>query len=137
NKQFLDRQTAEIFRDGGTFHVLVISGLHITFIGALLLFFVRLFTRRRMAQFVVTATLLWTYSLAVGAGSPVIRAVVMFTIFLFGYAVYRTGSLTNTLGACGLVLLAWRPNDLFDPSFQLTMVSVGAIVAAADRKSTR
>lgn len=131
NKQFLDRQTAEIFRDGGTFHVLVISGLHITFIGALLLFFVRIFTRRRMVQFVVTATLLWTYSIAVGAGSPVIRAVVMFTIFLFGYAIYRTGSLTNTLGACGLVLLAWRPNDLFDPSFQLTMVSVGAIVAAA------
>ncbi len=131
NKQFLDRQTAEIFRDGGTFHVLVISGLHITFIGALLLFFVRMFTGRRMAQFVVSATLLWTYSIAVGAGSPVIRAVVMFTIFLFGYAVYRTGSLTNTLGACGLVLLAWRPNDLFDPSFQLTMVSVGAIVAAA------
>jgi competence protein ComEC len=35
----------------------------------------------------------------------------------------------NSLGASALVLLSWRPSDLFDPSFQLTFVSVGAIVA--------
>ena len=33
NRYGLSRDTAERFRDGGTFHVLVISGLHITFIG--------------------------------------------------------------------------------------------------------
>ena len=45
DKYYLDKNTADIFREGGTFHVLVISGLHITFIGGLLLLFVRLFTR--------------------------------------------------------------------------------------------
>jgi competence protein ComEC len=35
NKHFLDKQTADVFREGGTFHILVISGLHITFIGGL------------------------------------------------------------------------------------------------------
>ncbi len=131
NRRFLDRDTAELFRDGGTFHILVISGLHITFIGGLILFLVSLFTRRRFIQFVSAASLLWIYAAAVGAGSPVVRATVMFTIFLFGYAIYRTNSLLNSLGACGLLLLAWRPADLFDPSFQLTMVSVGAIVMTA------
>ena len=43
NRYFLDKQTAEIFREGGTFHVLVISGLHITFIGGLILLFVQIF----------------------------------------------------------------------------------------------
>jgi len=131
NKRFLDRNTAELFRDGGTFHILVISGLHITFIGGLILFLVSLFTRRRFVQFFSAVSILWIYALAVGGGSPVVRATIMFTIFLFGYLLYRTSSLTNSLGACGLLLLVWRPSDLFDPSFQLTMVSVGAIVITA------
>ena len=51
NRYFLDKQTAEIFREGGTFHVLVISGLHITFIGGLTLLFIRFFTTKRLWQF--------------------------------------------------------------------------------------
>ena len=46
NKNFLDKNSADVFREGGTFHILVISGLHITFIGGLLLVFIRLFTHR-------------------------------------------------------------------------------------------
>ncbi|MBK8302101.1 MAG: ComEC/Rec2 family competence protein [Chloracidobacterium sp.] len=131
DKYFLDKDTADLFRDGGTFHILVISGLHITFIGGLLLVFLRWFTRNRWLQFGVTTTILWGYTLAVGADVPVVRAAIMFTVLLFGYAIYRRGTLLNSLGFCGLILLAWRPSELFDPSFQLTFVSVAAIVAIA------
>ncbi len=131
DKYFLDKDTADLFRDGGTFHILVISGLHITFIGGLLLVFLRWFTRNRWLQFGVTTTILWGYTLAVGADVPVVRAAIMFTVVLFGYAIYRRGTLLNSLGLCGLILLAWRPTEFFDPSFQLTFVSVAAIVAIA------
>lgn len=131
NKNFLDRQTAEIFREGGTFHVLVISGLHITFIGGLVLFFLRIFTKKPVWQFVAANTFLWAYTLAVGAEVPVVRAAVMFTILLLGRILYREGNLLNSLGACALVLLVWHPGDLFTPSFQLTFISVAAIVACA------
>jgi competence protein ComEC len=131
DKYFLDKQTAEIFREGGTFHVLVISGLHITFIGALTLLFVQFFTRKRLWQFLIATAFLWSYSLAVGAEVPVVRAAIMFTILLFSQVIYRRGTLLNSLGACVLILLAWRPADLFAPSFQLTIVSVAAIVATA------
>ena len=131
DKYFLDKDTADLFREGGTFHILVISGLHITFIGGLLLVFLRQITRNRWLQFGVTITVLWAYTLAVGADVPVVRASVMFTIILFSYAIYRRGTLLNSLGVCSLILLAWRPSDLFNPSFQLTFVSVGAIVAMA------
>lgn len=131
DKYFLDRKTAEVFREGGTFHILVISGLHITFIGAVLLLIVRRLTRRRLYQFAVTMTILWVYTIAVGAGSPVVRASVMFTTVLFGHTIFRTATLLNGLGASALVLLALRPTDLFDPSFQLTFASVAGIVAVA------
>ncbi|HJS51435.1 MAG TPA: ComEC/Rec2 family competence protein, partial [Pyrinomonadaceae bacterium] len=129
DKYFLDRQTADVFREGGTFHVLVISGLHITFIGALILLLARQFTNRRKLQAIVAVSALWFYGIAVGGETPVIRACVMFTIMMFGYGFYRTSTLLNALGASALVLLVWRPSDLFDPSFQLTFVSIAAIVA--------
>ena len=128
NKYFLDKETADLFRDGGTFHILVISGLHITFIGGLLLLLIRRLTRNRWLQFVLTASALWAYTLAVGADVPVVRAAIMFTIILFSHAIYRSSELLNSLGFCGLVLLAWRPADLVNPSFQLTFVSVAAII---------
>lgn len=131
DKYFLDKQTADLFREGGTFHILVISGLHITFIGGLLLLFLRRITRNRWIQFAVTCGALWAYTLAVGADVPVVRASIMFTIILLGYAIYRQGNLLNSLGLCALLLLAWRPSQFFDPSFQLTFVSVGAIIVIA------
>ncbi len=92
NKYFLDKDTADLFRDGGTFHILVISGLHITFIGGLLLLIMRQMTRNRWVQFAVTVCTLWAYTLAVGADLPVVRAAIMFTVLLFGYVIYRHGT---------------------------------------------
>jgi competence protein ComEC len=129
DKYLLDKPTANAFREGGTFHVLVISGLHITFIGGLLLLIVRAFTRKGLTQFILAAGTLWLYALAVGADVPVVRATLMFTILLFSSVVNRRGSLLNALGGCVIVLLVLSPSDIFDASFQLTVVSVTAIVA--------
>ncbi|MBC7898707.1 MAG: ComEC/Rec2 family competence protein [Saprospiraceae bacterium] len=131
DKYFLDKQTADIFREGGTFHILVISGLHITFIGGLTLLFVGFFTKRKAWQFAVAVSFLWAYTLAVGADVPVVRASVMFTVLLFSQVIYRKSTLLNALGFCALILLVWRPSELFNPSFQLTFISVAAIVGMA------
>lgn len=131
NRYKLSRSTSERFREGGTFHVLVISGLHITFLGGLVFLVARRFTKNRALQFLMSATVLWAYSLAVGAESSVLRAALMFTIALFAPVVARRASSLNVLGGAALGLLAWRPGDLFDPSFQLTFVSVLAMVVLA------
>jgi competence protein ComEC len=131
NRYNLSRSTSERFREGGTFHVLVISGLHITFLGGLVFLVARRFTRNAGLQFLLSAVVLWAYSLAVGAESSVVRAALMFTIILFAPLVSRRATSLNALGGTALVLLASRPNDLFDPSFQLTFVSVLAIVVLA------
>lgn len=131
NKNFLDRETAEAFREGGTFHILVISGLHITFIGGVILVVMRRFTPDRRIQFVVSTLILWGYTLAVGAEVPVVRAAAMFSLMLGGYVLNRRSSLLNSLCFSALVLLALRPSELLDASFQLTFASVAAIVCIA------
>jgi competence protein ComEC len=131
NRYQLSRDAAERFREGGTFHVLVISGAHISFIGGLVLLLMRRVTRRRAWQFAVSVAFLWVYTLAVGAEASVVRAAWMFTIVALAPVLHRRANSLNALGGATLVLLARRPADLFDPSFQLTFLSVLAIVALA------
>ena len=131
NRYFLDKTTSDNFRDGGTFHVLVISGVHITFIGFLAAWLMRRLTKNLVAQFIAANVFLWTFAFAVGAEVPVTRAAAMFTILHLGALFYREATALNSFGAVGLLLLAWRPADLFDVSFQLTFASVGALVAFA------
>lgn len=131
NRYNLSRETAERFREGGTFHVLVISGMHISLIGGVVFLAVRRLTKRRVIQFVVPAVVVWAYSLAVGAEASVVRAALMFTFAGLGPVLFRESSSLNGLGAAALVLLVNSPKEIFDPSFQLTFLSVLAIVAVA------
>lgn len=131
NRYNLSTDASERFREGGTFHVLVISGLHISFIGGILFFVARRLTRRRIVQFLFPALVVWSYSIAVGADASVVRAALMFTFAGLAAIVFRQASSLNALGAAALILLVRSPKEIFDPSFQLTFLSVLAIVAIA------
>ena len=131
NRYGLSRETSERFREGGTFHVLVISGLHISFIGGLVFLIMKRMSRKRWLQFVVPVLFVWAYSLAVGAEASVLRAALMFTFTGFALVIFRESSSLNALGAATLVLLVRSPKEIFDPSFQLTFLSVLAIIVIA------
>jgi competence protein ComEC len=131
NRYNLTRSTSERFREGGTFHVLVISGLHISFIGGIVLLAIRRLTRRRLLQFVIPIAFVWCYSLAVGAEASVVRAALMFTFAGLGAVLFRPSTSLNALGGAALILLVHSPKEMFDPSFQLTFLSVLAIVVIA------
>src|SRR6266536_1101393 len=131
NRYNVSHDAADRFRAGGTFHVLVIAGLHISFIGGVVFLIVRWLTRKRLLQFMIATTFLWAYAIAVGAHPPVMRAALVFTLLVFAPIVWRRANSLNVIGGAALALLVWRPNDLFDPSFQLTFLSVFAIVTLA------
>jgi competence protein ComEC len=131
NRYNVSRDAAERFRAGGTFHVLVISGLQIAFIGGLVIFVTRRLTRRKLLQFAIAATFMWAYTIAVGGDPSVARAALMFTLAVFAPVVWRRTNSLNVIGASALALLVWQPESLFDPSFQLTFLSVLAIVLLA------
>jgi competence protein ComEC len=131
NRYTLSLSAAERFREGGTFHVLVISGLHISFIGGIILFLMRRVTKRRVWQFCVSVAFLWAYTIAVGAEVSVVRAALMFTVVALAPVLHRRARSLNALGGATLLLLILRPVDLFDPSFQLTFLSVLAIIVLA------
>src|SRR6185295_7940187 len=82
-------------------------------------------------QVIMAGTFLWSYTIAVGADTSVVRSAFMFTFVLLAPLVSRRGNTLNSLGGAAIALLVWRPKDLFDPSFQLTFLSVLTIVTIA------
>jgi competence protein ComEC len=128
NQHFLSQDTAESFRIGGTFHLLVISGLHVAMIALVVAWITAKLFKSRWLRFVLMTTLLWAYSLMIGAQPAITRATVMLTFVLIGQLIFRTAPGANTLAASSLVLLVWQPLDLFNPGFQLSFLTVAMIV---------
>ncbi len=128
NRYFLDRNAAEVFRNGGTFHLLVISGLHVAMIAVFVLWLAGRLFRSRALQYALVIAVMWAYALMVGAGDAVMRAVVMLTIALIARLIHRSSIGANTLAASAIVLLLWQPRDLFNPGFQLSFLTVLMIV---------
>ncbi len=128
NRNFLDRRTAEIFRAGGTFHLLVISGLHVAMLALAVMWLTAKLIRVRWLQFALVLAVMWAYALMVGAQPSVTRAVVMLTVVLLGQLLFRASPGANTLAAAAIILLAWQPRDVFSPGFQLSFLTVLMIV---------
>lgn len=127
----MERIWTEDFRRSGTYHALVISGIHISVLAFVLLWLLRWTPLSRNSALMTTTLLAWIYALASGFTAPVARAAAGFTLFTVARIFFREVRLLNVLAAVGLAYLAWDPQQLFETSFQLSFLSVAAIAAFA------
>ena len=123
----LERSWTEDFRRTGTYHALVISGLHITVVAGAALALLRILRLPLWLSLTSTAFLAWAYAAVANWQGPVVRSAAGFTLFLCARWFFRRGRLLNLLAFTAILLLAYKPGLLFDPSAQLTFLSVGAI----------
>ncbi len=128
NRYFLSRETAESFRAGGTFHLLVISGLHVALIAMTMIRFAGYLSHSRLIQYSLVLAFIWGYALMVGMQPSIARAVVMLSIVLIGKWIFREAAGANTMAASAIVLLSVNPRDIFNPAFQLSFLTVLIIV---------
>ncbi len=127
----MERRWTSDFRITGTYHALVISGQHVSVLALTLLFLFRLLQFRRVPALLVTTVVCWAYAFVSGMSSPVVRAAGGFTLFMAASYFFRRTRLLNIVAAVGMVYLLLDPDQLFDPSFQLSFLSAAAIAAFA------
>ncbi len=127
----LDKAWTEQFRSTGTFHALVISGMHVAVLGAFLYLFLRLCLMPRAAANLMTVAAIWVYVLITGAQAPAVRSASGFTLFLVARLFYRKGRAINLLAAIAITFLVLDPEQMFDASFQLSFGAVAFIAAFA------
>ena len=127
----LEKVWTQDFRRTGTFHALVISGLHITVLAGSLLLLLRLCFVRELPALAITAAVTWVYVMVAGWNPPAMRAAGGFTFYLIGRYFHRERRIMNLLAAVGFIYLSCDPGQLFEASFQLSFLSVAAIAVLA------
>ena len=130
-KSFIERPTRVDFQRSGTYHMLIVAGLHV---GILAIFAMSLFRRIGLGPFaasVLTILMILIYAALTKEGSPVWRAALMIAVYLGARLLYRRRAVLNALGAAALALLVARPNVLFGASFQMSFLCVALIAGIA------
>lgn len=112
----------------GTVHILVVSGFNVGIVAFAVLLLLKIAGLPRNLRFIITIFCLLVYCLLTGASTPVVRATVMAIFFLLAYLIRREPDIYNSLSMAALFILAFNPGQLFDIGFQLSFVSVLAIV---------
>jgi competence protein ComEC len=115
------------FERTGSFHLFVVSGMHVGLLAGLVFWLARRLKLREWLATSVTIALTFGYALLTGFGAPVQRALFMTAVFLLARLLSRDRNVLNALGAAALGVLVWSPTALFEASFQMTFLAIVAI----------
>ncbi len=120
----------DIFAKAGASHLLAISGLHIGLTSLILFFVLRFFGIKFKISLVLSMIFLFFYTFITGFGISTLRATIMYSIFSFSFLIKRRYNLFNSLGLAGLAILFIDPSSIFNIGFQLSFLSVFAIIVS-------
>ncbi|MBU1726102.1 MAG: competence protein ComEC family protein [Candidatus Omnitrophica bacterium] len=112
----------------GTVHILVVSGFNVGIVGFITILLLKIMRVPRSPRIVFVLVLLLIYCLMTGASNPIVRATIMAAVFMVSYLLKREADIYNSCCIAALFILFLNPKQLFDIGFQLSFMSVLAIV---------
>jgi competence protein ComEC len=130
-RSMVARDARLAFQRSGTYHLLVVAGLHL---GILVTFVFWILRRARVPELIamlLTLVVAIAYAWLADDGVPIWRATLMLAVYMAARFFYRERAPLNAIGVAALVLLAADPRALFSASFQLSFVAVLSIAAIA------
>ena len=129
DKSALSQELREVYSVTGASHVLALSGLHLGIIYMLLTLLLggsRFFTFSPFHFFTLSA--IWSFVFLVGMPVSVVRSATMLTVYALLTLGHRDKMSVNTLAFTALLVLIVSPLSLFDIGFQMSYLSVFAIL---------
>ena len=131
DRTFLTRSLRAGFERTGSFHLIVVSGLHLAILAACVFALSRRLPMPRLAATAITLAVSLAYALFTGFAIPAQRGFWMIALYLIGRLLYRNRSPLNVIGFATLCLAAASPRSIFDASLQMTLLSVTSIAGIA------
>ncbi|MBF0164753.1 MAG: DNA internalization-related competence protein ComEC/Rec2 [Magnetococcales bacterium] len=135
----LDSALQNALYASGTFHLVAISGLHLTLIGGTTFYVVRLlltlivpFSRRwdlKPVAALVSLVPITVYAYLAGWTVSTQRAFIMTGLFLIAVALRRQHQSWRILTFAAILVLSWQPSQLLNAGFQLSFLCVVVILA--------
>ncbi len=127
----LQHSMRSAFERTGSFHLLVVSGLHITIVIGLIFWLARRLRLGQLPATIVALLLALPYAFLTGFAPPVQRALWLSAVYLISRILYRERAALNAIGIAALGVLVYNPLALFDASFQMTFLAVLVIGGVA------
>ncbi|HET7498227.1 MAG TPA: ComEC/Rec2 family competence protein, partial [Candidatus Eisenbacteria bacterium] len=122
--------TRNDFRDGGTIHILSISGLHVCILGGFVALGAAALRLALVPALALELLAVWGYTFLVGAPASAARAALLWTAVRGGRAAGREVRPIAAWGSAGLLLHLFDPRSVHDPGFQLSFAAVLGLLAA-------
>jgi competence protein ComEC len=126
----INREIEQSLIDAGVFHVVAISGFHVTVLLLICFWALKRAVRFPIAMAILSVLLLFYLFLLEGRSS-IVRSVLTFLVLTFAVLRQERPAMANVLALCAFLQIAWNPLELFDPGFHLTYLSTAAILFVA------
>lgn len=124
DRSTLDGEVSENFSLTGLAHVLAVSGLHVGVLVGMLVVVLKLCRISRKRQLPIIATVLLAYCYLCGFRYSILRASIMFMVFVLRRAFLKSNDLLSSISFAAIVILLLFPYSLMSVSFQLSFACV-------------
>ena len=111
----------------GTMHVVVASGMNVTFVAGFLMSILLIFLPRKKA-ILFTLLGIWIYAFISGFEAPIVRSTIMFSIALIAQLFGRLSFSTNALFLSAILMLIIKPIWIYDLGFILSFTATGSLM---------
>jgi competence protein ComEC len=131
NKQYLEDELRDSYTNSGTVHLLAVSGLHVGIVFMILNFVLRFMDRAkklRLLKGLIILVSLWIYASIAGLASSIVRASLMFSVFVIADMLNKSKSTYNNIAFSCFIMCLVNPYVIFDTGFQLSYLAVTGIV---------
>ncbi len=125
---YLTESQEEVFKKTGTLHLFAISGLHVGMVATFLYLLLRCLPLSRAQVAVAGLIVLFLYVGITGASVSAQRAYLMVLFFWGSHLFWRQGNPLAALSGSAVIVLIWKPEELWNPGFQLSYGVVSSIL---------
>lgn len=116
------------FVNTGTMHIFAISGIHVAILCSVLICGISLFRVPRTGWVFALAPAILLYAMTTGSRASAIRAGLMASAYLLAPALRRRPDAVSALALAGILILAWKPEQLLDIGFIFSFAAVAGIL---------
>lgn len=118
------KEIKNYFQDAGVAHVLVVSGLHISFVYIFIYFILKFIPwLNYKIKIILSVVFIIFYMFLTGCTTPVVRATIIISCIGISIILQRKHSSIHSLVLAAVIVLLVIPQSLFSPSFQLTFAA--------------
>ncbi len=128
DKGGIDAEVKQLYRTIGIYHILAISGLHISMLGGCIYKLLKKLNLKPVWAVTISLSLIIVYGIMIGMPASAFRAIVMFGFGLVAPLLERSHDKLTSMAVAAACLVLSEPLLFFDAGVQLSFLAVLGIV---------